>query len=333
MGKLQNITDQIFNRLTVLEFSHSDKGRARWKCQCECGNITIVSGKELRNGNTKSCGCLSRENTIARNKSKKGQSRGYKDDLKGQRYGKLLVLEFSHMDKHHKSHWLCKCDCDNEVTVSYSCLKKGHTSSCGCIRKETTAARGRDNLKDITGQQFGRLTVLYRADENRGSSVCWICRCECGTERAFCSADLLDGGTTSCGCYRSELNKTDHGCIKHLPSGMGALGSIYSGYRHNARKRGFDFLITKEQFYDISQRNCYYCGAPPSNLANPKNCNGSFIYNGIDRIDNSEGYIVENCVPCCGMCNKAKNKYGLSEFAEWVERIAANIDRWKPKSL
>lgn len=57
------IVDMVGKRsglLRVIEYSHTD-GRAMWKCLCDCGNETIASGKDIRSGNTKSCGCLKRK--------------------------------------------------------------------------------------------------------------------------------------------------------------------------------------------------------------------------------------------------------------------------------
>lgn len=71
MGHSKNfkdITGQKFNRLTVKEFAYRGAGnRAFWKCECECGNIIVVDGKSLRNGNTKSCGCYNLERISDRN--------------------------------------------------------------------------------------------------------------------------------------------------------------------------------------------------------------------------------------------------------------------------
>lgn len=59
MSKKSDMVGKIFGRLTVLGKAPSAKsGNIRWFCQCECGNETIVYGSHLRNGNTKSCGCL-----------------------------------------------------------------------------------------------------------------------------------------------------------------------------------------------------------------------------------------------------------------------------------
>lgn len=63
MGKFVDLTGQKFNRLLVLERDFSkNKTRTYWKCRCDCGNYTIVDGVKLKNGSTKSCGCLNIEN-------------------------------------------------------------------------------------------------------------------------------------------------------------------------------------------------------------------------------------------------------------------------------
>ncbi len=63
--KPKDISGKFFGKLKVLEFSHIDK-TAYWKCVCECENNCIISGARLRNGHTKSCGCI--------NKTQKGMS-------------------------------------------------------------------------------------------------------------------------------------------------------------------------------------------------------------------------------------------------------------------
>ena len=62
MGKFIDLSGQVFGRLKVLEaFNKSTVGQWKWRCSCECGNSTIVSGVSLRNGHTKSCGCIRKE--------------------------------------------------------------------------------------------------------------------------------------------------------------------------------------------------------------------------------------------------------------------------------
>lgn len=57
-----DLIEQVFGKLTVLELDHVEKSKRYWKCQCECGNTTVVREGNLRHGITKSCGCLKKEN-------------------------------------------------------------------------------------------------------------------------------------------------------------------------------------------------------------------------------------------------------------------------------
>ena len=57
-------------------------------------------------------------------------------DLTGQRFGRLTAIKRAYVDKDHESHWLCKCDCGNEVIVGIGCLNHGTTKSCGCYKKD-----------------------------------------------------------------------------------------------------------------------------------------------------------------------------------------------------
>ncbi len=301
-----NLINQTFGRLTVLEYSYTKNKRAYWKCQCSCGKMITTSTNLLRSGKTKSCGCLSRDNTIARNIASKGISKGYKDDLKNQRFDRLIVLEFSHVDKFSKSHWKCQCDCGNTIIVSAGSLKKGHTKSCGCLRKEIASEHGKQ-YKDITGQRFGKLTAISTDHQDKNGHYSWKCQCDCGNITVVRSADLLYGSTKSCGCLRENP--------------LANASYIYNGYKYKSIKRGYDFNITFEDFLDLTQHNCVYCNTPPSNLASRKDTKIDYIYNGIDRLDNTKGYVLDNCVPCCKHCNIAKNSMTESEFLSWIEQV------------
>lgn len=59
-------------------------------------------------------------------------------------------------------------------------------------------------LVDLTGQRFGRLTVLSRA-ENVGKQTAWLCRCDCGNEKIVLSCNLKTGNTLSCGCRWADI--------------------------------------------------------------------------------------------------------------------------------
>ena len=124
---LIDLTGQKFGKLTVLyrdtEAEKLKKDRhAMWKCQCDCGNLTTVVGKDLRAGKTQSCGCLQKERA--------SQSNG--SSLLGKRFGMLTVIEQA-SSKNHRTYWKCKCDCGNEIIACARELSCGDTNSCGCL--------------------------------------------------------------------------------------------------------------------------------------------------------------------------------------------------------
>jgi len=93
----------------------------------------------------------------------------------------------------------------------------------------------------------------------------------------------------------------------NLGSGDAARNSVFRIYRIGAEDRGLAFNLTLEQFSTITSKNCFYCDTPPANSYKRSNSNsGEFIYSGIDRVDNSVGYEINNCVPCCYPCNNRK---------------------------
>lgn len=73
-------------------------------------------------------------------------------DLTGDRYGKLVVKEYAGIIS-GRTHWLCECECGNEIVASSNNLRKGHTKSCGCIRKKNAASQAQ-KAGDIRGLQM-----------------------------------------------------------------------------------------------------------------------------------------------------------------------------------
>lgn len=121
----KNEIGKKYGRLTVIEQSDKKtKSRAiHWTCQCECGNIIEVAGTDLRNGKTKSCGCLAQE--------MRGQSVLINEI--GNKYGKLTVIDKIRSDNQN-TYWKCQCECGNISYYSGSVLRQGKANSCGCIQ-------------------------------------------------------------------------------------------------------------------------------------------------------------------------------------------------------
>lgn len=114
-----------------------------------------------------------------------------KMDLTGQTYGRWTVLKEALKNPHGGRQWKCRCTCGREKIINHGNLRGGKSKSCGC--------NPGSNLLDLTGQTYGRLTVLEVA-EPKGKNRYWKCRCFCGNEVVANQSALRSGSKESCGC-------------------------------------------------------------------------------------------------------------------------------------
>lgn len=173
--KILDLTGQKYGRLTVIE-EVARKGYTRkWLCRCECGNETIVTQPNLRNGHTTSCGCVQREKTSKSNAA----------DLTGKKLGKLTVVERVGTAKNRKVIWLCKCECGNTTEVQSDKLLSGETTSCGCARVEAGKAVQQTLQEELTidGVVVPYLTRKARSDNRSGVKGVSITTLKSGKKR------------------------------------------------------------------------------------------------------------------------------------------------------
>jgi hypothetical protein len=138
------------------------------------------------------------------------------NDLTGQKFGRLTVLYLSKNKTTSRGRkWICECECGTIKEVSQQSLKNGSIVSCGCYNREQLIKK---TLKDLTGQKFGRWTVIKRAEKPshiQSSGAWWLCECGCEkhTKRIVKGQALTSGKSKSCGCLHKEivgkLNFTD----------------------------------------------------------------------------------------------------------------------------
>jgi len=198
VGRAQDLRGKKFGRLTVLYRVKSPLKSGKgtyWKCQCECGNLTVTSSKCLLAGETKSCGCLHKEILIKQNQS-------YKKNEIGNTYGLLTVIEEAGKDEHGCYLWKCKCTCGKEVVYSGAKLRSGKAKSCGgpCAR-----------VINEVGNRYGRLTVLKPAGFDKFGHAKWLCQCDCGNTTIAIGIHLRKGETKSCGCLQKDRVKETKG--------------------------------------------------------------------------------------------------------------------------
>jgi len=168
---------------------------------------------------------------------------------------------------------------------------------------------------------FGYLTVI---DKYKKAS--YKCICICGKIVIRKQSELLKGTAKSCGCKNNNI-KTEPGAV--------GLKRLFGVYRRGAEKRNLEFKLSLEQVKFLTKQSCYYCKAFPNKFISvdtKKNIgnrsieaikNAEYVYNGIDRKDNNIGYVFDNCLPCCYICNLMKRDMSHDDFLNHVGKINA----------
>ncbi len=169
---------------------------------------------------------------------------------------------------------------------------------------------------DLTGKVFNRLTVIEYAGPDKWKNAQWKCSCSCGKEIVTLGARLRAGSTQSCGCYSIDRTREAHTTEDSY------FKRIFRNIKCGAKRRKFSFELTEDFVYKTITSPCYYCGINPHQIRYwARHNKGVFNCNGVDRKDSSVGYIENNCVPCCSICNVSKMDYSEQEFLQMVERI------------
>jgi hypothetical protein len=192
------------------------------------------------------------------------------------------------------------------------------------------------NFKDLTGQTFGRLTVVALSKEKQGRNCCWICSCECGASVTIRSGVLINGTTQSCGCLQREraaafaaanakpriIPKKEYGAwraAKHRCTNQ--KSAAYPSYGGRGITMCDEWMNDPRAFY----RDMGPC---PKGLS-------------LDRIDNNRGYSPDNCRWTDQKTQSRNQRRGISithdgltlPIKEWAERTGIDyrtlLMRWR----
>jgi hypothetical protein len=149
----------------------------------------------------------------------------------------------------------------------------------------------------VSGQRFGSLTVVSIQPGSKGAPRRVNCRCDCGLPYSVQATKLFHGFVVRC-----------FDCLpKRRTAEQKAFRRRFDNYRNSSRTKNHNFDFSREEFKVFYEAACTYCGFVPAK--------------GIDRKNNSLGYIKENCVPCCNICNYAKRDMTTEKFFAWLRRL------------
>ena len=288
-------------------------------CECGCGLPAPIATE-----NDASCGAVKGQaRRFIRGHRAKGQGAGPRERTRklivetGQRIGLSTVLDpevtLPRPPASPVRAVRLRCVCSTEYVRAIAvAFRRGDAESCG------NCAGG----AVVAGKQFDRLTVVRwvvtSGPEAKKQSGRWLCKCKCKNEITVWASKLVNGSVKSCGCGR-------FGPRGGLAVDEAGLTRVMRKYERGARERGYSWELTRDDVRRLISSDCHYCGAAPATTTRQWRGGGAkFLYNGIDRVDNSQSYREGNVLPCCGPCNHHKGTSTYDEFVAYLDRVCAH---------
>jgi len=180
-----------------------------------------------------------------------------------------------------------------------------------CFRKKQ-----RSEIINETENIYGDYRVIERAEDRIGSrgkkAVAWKCKCvRCGKEKIILGHQLRDKWRKTCCHPKYRLRYP----------GEANFNALFRNYKAGAKARRINWNLSREEVKELTKENCTYCGTKPQTVIESRESKGAYVYNGIDRVNNDEGYTKENCAPCCSTCNWMKLNKSKKFFLKHIEKI------------
>ena len=153
-------------------------------------------------------------------------------------------------------------------------------------------------------QEVKSFSEFYKNKNNDDGFYYWCKKCSSEYQRSVRSQNREKFREQNLANYRRNRNKilAHKKLYEKTPTGR------FSNYKSTAKHRGYCFDLTFEQFMSFWKLPCEYCGKEIPTI-------------GLDRIDNSIGYVLENVIPCCEICNVMKQDLSRPQFLDQCSKI------------
>ena len=318
--RIKDLSGISFGNLTAINIINDDYNkRTKWKCVCKCGATTIVVAHDLISGHTKSCGCALFSKNPLEASIRKVFSAEYSD-------GDLSYNDFFFYSQ--QNCFYCGCTPANLHKYAWEGRPNHHGSNGdfvynGLDRVNNTLPHDKNNVVTCCCQ-----CNAAKSDMNYHDFINHIIKIYENLLKCNFNVIPIEAFNHNTDIYNilySGNNRTNN---KYTPQGS-SISKIYRIYFNADIHKNQIMDISLEQFFTISQMNCYYCNSVPSNQTNMNNsnCNNerkekSYIkYSGLDRVNSLYGHTFGNIVASCIVCNRMKNNYTCNEFIKWIQNI------------
>lgn len=194
--------------------------------------------------------------------------------------------------------------------------------------------------EDLINKTFGKVTVLEFSHvetrkikpgkdgwKNTRNFYYYKYLCECANVGITNKETLLSAKNYSCkACRGISLGVRNKISSKKYDDPIDAKCSVvYSNYKSRSKLKGISFELSFFDFKKLVLENCYYCDAKPNmcraDRAKSRQGTSRIYFNGLDRIDNNQGYTKKNVSPCCEDCNKAKRDLSFEDFLNLIKNV------------
>lgn len=141
--------------------------------------------------------------------------------------GRWTVLDSYEINARGERKLLCRCECGIERYVLERSLLYGGSVSCGCFRKERALEA---NSPDLTGRQFGELSVIRKVENTKHGSTQWLCKCSCGADYVVQGSLLITGKRSRC---PSKAHQKNYAYVDITGQHFGRLVALYPSRRYD----------------------------------------------------------------------------------------------------
>jgi len=312
---------QVIGKRTILaELPQGTRYQRKFAYRCICGKQGTTWLSHLKDGY--GCGCGINTNAAVSARQKEPTVASFNE----------LLGSYRREASKRKLAWRIDVELFKQLT-------KGRCTYCGAPpsasgRSRTTTGHYRYNGIDRVNNSIG-----YEP----GNSV--SCCCHCNRAKRALDIDIFlahalkihafwiqEKRSTACSSSGGALDTPHTGVGKgiwwKLPVGESAFRHVLRGYVRSAKKRNHLWSLKENEFRSLTLKACYYCGEPPSRLAEtgPSRRNGNYKYSGIDRVDPAKNYTKSNTVACCKNCNYLKHQLDLPAFRKWIISIYTTVN-------